>query len=142
MEPPAEKEEVASRCERILHDFSSRVHPNHKLMIDVQSRLATAYGSGEEGVGPRLEQMTRPMLQRKMQVCNQVLDVMSKVDPGYTTWRGQILWELTRTKVFSAKRDVAAGIAGEKELKKALRDEKFLGIYIAYHQSVLLSGAR
>ena len=67
-----EEEEVASRCERLLHEFSGRVHPNHKLMIDVQSRLAEAYGSGERGVGPAMEEMSRPMMHRKMQACNQV----------------------------------------------------------------------
>ncbi len=67
-----EEEEVSARCERLLHTFSGLVHPNHRLMIDLQSRLAEAYGSGEEGVGPRMEEMTRPMLQRKVQVCHQV----------------------------------------------------------------------
>ncbi len=74
MAPPPLKdpEPVFARCERILFQFSPMVHPNNRLMIDVQSRLAQAYGSGEEGVGPKLEDMTRPMVERKMQVCNQV----------------------------------------------------------------------
>ena len=67
---------------------------------------------------------------------------MSRIDPGYTAWRGKILWELNRAKTFSARRDHAEGLIGDAELAKVLRDEKFLGIYIAYHQSVLLSGAR
>ncbi len=72
------KEEVATRCERLLHEFSGLVHPNHKLMIDVQSRLAEAYGSGEEGVGPSMDDMTRPMLQRKAQACQQVRYVVHR----------------------------------------------------------------
>ncbi len=67
---------------------------------------------------------------------------MSKIDPGYTAWRGQILWELTKTKVFAAKRDLQLGLIGKDKVDEAVRDEKFLGIYIAYHQSILFSGTK
>jgi len=90
---------------------------------------------------------------------------MSRIEPGYAPWRGQILRELTKARLAAAKLDLAAAkkdnaraeqnneMSGNKvkttlatssrtamaeaKLKKALADEKFLAVYIAYHQSVL-----
>lgn len=133
-------EDQLARCERILHQFSGAVHPTHKLLIDVQTRLAVGYGCAADGYP--LEALTRPQLERKEQCCRQVLDVVARVDPGYTAWRGQVLWELNRATVHAAKRDFAAGLRSREELARVLRDEKCLGVYIAYHQSVLLANEK
>ena len=33
----------------------------------------------------------RPEEERKIQLCSHVLNVLSKVDPGFTKWRGNVL---------------------------------------------------
>ena len=35
--------------------------------------------------------LSRPEKERKIQLCNKVLDVLTKVDSGYTIWRGTLL---------------------------------------------------
>ncbi len=62
---------------------------------------------------------------------------MSRIDPGYSAWRGQVLRELARTRTHLARRNRDGGA-----LERALRDERCLAMYIAYHQSALLAGAK
>ena len=35
--------------------------------------------------------LSRPEKERKIQLCNKVLDVLTKVDSGYTIWRGTLI---------------------------------------------------
>jgi len=62
----------------------------------------------------------------------QVLEVMGKLDPGYSPWRGQMMRELSKAKIAKAVREKDLG-----KLAKAKADEKFLAMYIAYHQAIL-----
>jgi hypothetical protein len=82
--------------------------------------------------------MTRPELDRKIQVCHQVLDTNGKVDPGYSVWRAKMLVQMTQTKVHVATRDFKAGFINEDQLENVLREEKFLRVYLAYYQSIFM----
>ncbi len=35
--------------------------------------------------------LTRPEKERKVQLCTKVLDVLTRVDAGYTIWRGTLI---------------------------------------------------
>ncbi len=71
------------------------------------------------------------------------MDVMSRIDPGYTAWRGKILWELNKVKTFSACRDHVEGSSGMPRRPRCSGTKSsWAGICITYRQSVLLSGTR
>ena len=128
---------IINKYEEIIHKFSDRVHPSHQTMIELQTHLAHLYGNVKPFM---MEDLTRPMLNRKIQVCNQVLETLGKVDPGYSSWRGKMLVELTKAKVALAKRNLAGGIITKTQFMKVLQEEKFLGVYLAYYHSIFFRG--
>ena len=52
--------------------------------------------------------LSRPEKERKIQLCNKVLDVLTKVDSGYTIWRGTLLQ--VRTSKFILRVDVDVNV--------------------------------
>ena len=61
---------------------------------------------------------------------------MGRLDPGYSTWRGQMLYELTKAKTMAARRDAKSGAKTKKDLETAVAEERFMAMYLAYHQSI------
>jgi hypothetical protein len=57
------------------------------------------------------------------------------VETGYTTWRGKMLTELIKTKVFMAKRDFSKGLIPRKKLQKVLAEEHVLQSYITFNHA-------
>ena len=53
------------------------------LQIDIMHNLVHLYAAKAS--------LSRPEKERKIQLCNKVLDVLTKVDSGYTIWRGTLL---------------------------------------------------
>ena len=125
------------RYEYCLASFAGKVHPNHQFLLEVQTQLALLYGHCPP-YAPVVA-LTRPQLERKIQTAGHVLNVMAKVDPGYSNWRGKLLIELTAAKVLAAKMDFAKGFISVGSLQKTLKEEQFLSLYLAYYQSVLFS---
>ena len=53
------------------------------MQIDIMHNLVHLYAAKAS--------LSRPEKERKIQLCNKVLDVLTKVDSGYTIWRGTLL---------------------------------------------------
>ena len=64
------------------------------------------------------------------------------MDRGYSSWRAKLLYELTRAKVTLAKREFKTGHADQSALMKALQEEQFLGMYLAYYQTIFFAGKK
>ncbi len=64
-----------------------------------------------------------------------VLETMGKLEYGYTSWRGKMLHELTRVKVFLAKRDFKSGKIAKGQLQNTLAEEQMLQAYIGFHHA-------
>jgi hypothetical protein len=47
-----------------------------------------------------------------------------------------MLFELSQAKTALAKRDFKAGASDQAALMKALQEEQFLGVYLAYYQTI------
>lgn len=140
--------------ERILHKYSTILHPNHYILIDTKMKLAQIYGN----FAPyKMLTLPRHMMERKiqvklfimqrhkkcfsLQVCQDLLDVISKVDPGFTKTRGIMLSEMNKTKLLIAKQNLLtpANIKDkvfQKYWEKACLEKQFLNMYIAYYQSL------
>ena len=81
---------------RYLYDQSKHLHWQNYILINAKMKLGLLYGN----IKPyTYENLTRSQLERKRQVCQDVLDTMSKVDTGYTSWRTSMLSEITKTKI-------------------------------------------
>ena len=53
------------------------------MQIDIMHNLVHLYAAKAS--------LSRPEKERKIQLCNKVLDVLTKVDSGYTIWRGTLI---------------------------------------------------
>ena len=125
---PKNNQSVTDFLEEQLYELGSILHPNHSTIIDFSRKLVAAYK-----LKPVL---TRTEYQRVTQLCQQILEVLGRVDPGYSSWRGDILCELIRSKVASTKIDLGRGQTTFEKLVSVLKEEKFLAIYLARYKNV------
>ena len=118
---------------RYIYEQSKNLHWQNYILINAKMKLGLLYGN----VRPyTMDKLNRVMLERKRQVCQDVLDTLSKVDSGYTSWRSSMLSELTRTKILIAKQDFKEKKIPQSELFNILASEKMLKCYLAYHQKL------
>ena len=99
--------------EEMIHHLltSTILHPQHYVLIELSHSLIFAYSK------PGL---TRPQMDRKVQLCHQVLAVLGVVDPGFTSWRGKLLNELSNTVLLISRTDYAAGAIDLKTFKRRI----------------------
>ena len=135
IDTPAEDDCGVEHCERALHQLSTQLHPHNYLLIDVKQKLAMLYGNTTEY---NMVEMGRPAKQRKMQLCLDVMDCLSKIEIGYNTWRTKMLSELSRTKVAMARQDFSSGKLSEAGMKAVMMENKFLMMYLAYQQAAVV----
>ena len=75
--------ESIEEMEEMLFHYQKLLHPNHYILVDIMHNLVHMYASKDE--------LTRPEKERKIQLCQSVIETLGRVDPGYTKWRGTIL---------------------------------------------------
>jgi len=73
---PSEEDGAVEHYETVLHKLSSQLHQNNYLLIDVKQKLAMLYGNTAQY---SMLSMSRPAKQRKVQLCLDVMDCLSKV---------------------------------------------------------------
>ncbi len=100
------------QLEEMYFHFQNIFHPNHYILVDLMHNLVHLYTAKP--------QLTRPEKERKIQLCFLVLDVLSRVDPGFTKWRGTLLQELIHPLMMVSKEDHAAGRISEREFDRRL----------------------
>ena len=87
------------KLENFLKIATKFVHSNHCLLIDVKKSLLALYGSP----------LSPSLISRKLELAEEILAVQDKLDPGMTTWRGQILYDVTRFRLMLALQGAQAG---------------------------------
>ena len=87
------------KLENFLKIASKFLHPNHCLVVEVKKTLLALYGST---LNPQL-------ITRKLQLADEILDVLDKLDPGLSAVRGQILYDVTRFRLMSCLQSLQAG---------------------------------
>lgn len=98
--------------EEMLFHYQKLLHPNNYLIMDIMHNLVHIYAGKET--------LTRPEKERKIQLCHIVLDVLGRVDPGFTTWRGTLIQEMIHTLMMISKEDHTAARITEKEFHRRL----------------------
>ncbi len=85
-----ERNNIAS-YEQFLQDNSSILHPNNLLMVRVRYRLCGMYGRQP---GYQVSDLSPVLVERKLRLCEQVLHVLDRIDPGVSVKRGMVLYEM------------------------------------------------
>ena len=87
------------------------LHPQHYIVIELSHSLIFAYNK---------KSLSRPEMDRKVQLCQQVLAVLGTVDPGFTSWRGKLLNELSNTVLQISRTDYSAGTINLHTFKRRI----------------------
>jgi len=97
------------KYEATLEKYKKHLHKNHFQMLLLERNLAAALKTAKT-----VEQM-----ERRVQLNQHFYDVFSVVDPGYSKWKGGILYEMCRGKLL---------LADIKYSKKEIDHNEFTGV--------------
>jgi len=98
--------------EELLEELEQELHKNHEIIIEVKSKLLQRY-SGEP--------QTRPVMDRRLQLAMDILQVMERIDPGLTPRRGGLLNQVVNTEIRKTSMDSSLGVIGKGNLAKQMR---------------------
>lgn len=115
MDNSAEKIEV---LERISRKFKSLLHPLHYMNTGMRQSLIEMYGR-VPGYG--LADLPDVLLEHKQDICEQVLRVLDKFEPGISRSRAFTLYEMHVPIVLLAKSAFIAGVLTTENLKDRLQ---------------------
>ena len=76
--------------EEALAKLQNILHSNHYLCMKIKRTLIQLYGNQDKLILPD----DLPKIRRKIELCQNYLEVYTKVDQGYSSWRGKVLEEL------------------------------------------------
>ena len=79
-----------NRLESFLKAAGRVLHPQHSVLLEVKRMLFSLYGSTE---------LSEEQMARKLALGEEYVAAVSRVDPGLTKWRGQILYESNKIKL-------------------------------------------
>ncbi|XP_077295415.1 SET and MYND domain containing, arthropod-specific, member 3 [Arctopsyche grandis] len=82
--------EVDDREEE-LKWYQNILHPKHSILLGLKYTLSQAYGQVK---GYRIEELTVSKLKYKIDMCNELLQILNIISPGQTRMRGVLLYEL------------------------------------------------
>ena len=127
------------RCERLVHTFSTVLHPNNWLLVGVKQELALLYPSP----GSKAWQgLARPAKERKVQVCQEVLEVLTKVEVVASGCHTRILGELTTCRVMVAREDFLQGRMDRRELQGVIVRAKVAMLIAAQRADTIMGTGR
>lgn len=106
--------------ERLLDEVQSRhLHPNHHICMNIKRVLIQLYGNRT-----KFADLPDPVdqIERKLELCQNYLDVYSKVDDGFTSWKGRLLEEMSGPSLLLQNIKFKAGHISRAEYLEAYRD--------------------
>jgi len=89
--------------EDLLKRFQLQLHDDHYLCMKAKRMLLQIYGARE---GYKLDQMSRELLDRKIDLCRNYIDIFTRLEPGYRVWKGRLLEELLGPLTITVNRDL------------------------------------
>ena len=104
--------------EDLLAKYGKRLHRNNGLMTRVKYNLCGLYGRAP---GYLLFNLDRKQLKRKRDLCEEMMEVLDILQPGITSRRGLILYELHTALLLCGKMDLSTHRdRASNDLKKSL----------------------
>ena len=102
--------------ENLLKELEGLAHPNHYIVMQAKITLILMYGDPEFANQESVEGNAR-----KMSMCEEVMRVLGKVDPGFSRRRGQLLEELAKSKLAILKKQELSKLKIMLEMKNLMR---------------------
>jgi hypothetical protein len=90
---PAPQDGPVEHFERVLNSLSTVLHPGNYLLQEVKQKLALMYGNM---MPYTMNKLSNPARERKIQLCHDVIDSLSKVEAGLSSWHIAMLTELAK----------------------------------------------
>lgn len=103
--------------EEFIIKFENMLHPTNTHILEVKYALTQLYGNIE---GFFNNELNNAAVQRKYDLCNELLEIANKFDPGLSLFRGNLLIELQEIMVLKAKRDFEAGLDTKENTKVSI----------------------
>ncbi|XP_013179737.1 PREDICTED: protein msta, isoform A [Papilio xuthus] len=88
--------------EEFIEKYKLTLHPRNHLIVQAKLALAQIYGNYE---GYTLPELPNDLLNRKIEICHELLELADKLEPGWTRFRGTILLELQAAMSMQTKRE-------------------------------------
>lgn len=109
---------VAAR-EALVKKYKSVLHPNNAFLLNMKYSLTQLYGRAE---GYLFEDLPDIILERKIDLCRQILKVADVIKPGYSRQRGWNLYELHAPIVLYSRNQFQYKEIDEKALRVKLEE--------------------
>lgn len=133
------------RLQRQISGYSDLLHPNHGLVMAAKRSLIHCFGQVPA------HSVTRQMLATIRGLCQEQLQVLAEVDPGYPDWKGDVLKHLSTANLNLARLDLEEAriqrpefLARVKEamlmVKEAVRCQSSSGMRVQDGRSRMMSG--
>eukprot|EP00092_Neocalanus_flemingeri_P003072 GFUD01003281.1.p1 GENE.GFUD01003281.1~~GFUD01003281.1.p1 ORF type:complete len:499 (+),score=130.58 GFUD01003281.1:101-1597(+) len=110
--------------ENLIPELLKFCHPNHYLIMQIKKNLALMYGNTEN---TSMTNLTDKQLARKVSLCQEWMEVLGKVDRGFTLTRGVLLEEVAKSKLENIKRNDMTKIQLLMEMKGVMKLVKEVG---------------
>uniref|UniRef100_A0A1I8N459 Uncharacterized protein n=1 Tax=Musca domestica TaxID=7370 RepID=A0A1I8N459_MUSDO len=111
--------ERLQETETLLKKYRVVLHPLHNIQISLKQNLIEMYGRVQ---GYEMVELPDVLLERKEEICRQVLRVLNVFEPGLSRTKATILYELHVPIVLLAKSGFIAGVLGGDKLKEKLEE--------------------
>ena len=117
------KEEI-EEMEKLIQELLNFGHPNHYLIMQIKKELSLRYGNMENSL---MSNLTDQELARKVLLCQEWMEVMGKVDMGFTLSKGKLLEEVAKAKLENIKRSEMTKMKLLMEMKEVMKLVKEVG---------------
>ncbi|KAL2721330.1 SET domain-containing protein SmydA-8-like isoform X1 [Vespula maculifrons] len=103
--------------EFLIKKLTLSFHPNHYLLLALKQKLLAAYRKQVAGPNPQ-----KKIIQKMLDLCKEVLQVLELVEPGISRLKGIMLYEMHLPLVLLANRAYAAREISPMEMSSQLRE--------------------
>ncbi|CAG9864919.1 unnamed protein product [Phyllotreta striolata] len=105
--------------EYFLSKYRNVLHPKHYINFGIKVSLSQLYGKTK---GFLIQELNEDQLERKIEICREVLEVLDVIEPGFTRIRGVTLYELHAPLMILFTRQAAEKNLSKSEFKRRLRE--------------------
>ena len=107
---------TCQNMEKLLLQLQDLAHPQQYIVMQTKITLALMYGDPDKA-----DQDSLLGNERKISLCEEIMMVMGKVDPGYSRRKGQILEEMARAKMAILKKQEMPKLKLMLEMKNVMK---------------------
>ncbi|KAJ0174415.1 hypothetical protein K1T71_009523 [Dendrolimus kikuchii] len=105
--------------ENFLHKYRNVLHSTHYLCLSAKHSLSQLYG---KVVDYMIHQMPETELNRKIDICRDLMTVFDVIEPGYSRLRGVTLYELHAPLMILTTRDFEKKAISKESLRTRLKE--------------------